>query len=280
MSINVPWRLKSLVFSCIDKFHAECVLYVLQKHVTKRAKINIQNILNDARIHELALTQLARPTLIEFGAGKHLAQNIYLSRIASEQIVIDLNEMLDFGLMNQAIQKTNEIIPNPPLSFCYNLKDLQKHYRVSYRAPFDAANTQLATDSVDACITTNTLEHIPLADLRNIFREMRRILRPGGLVSLIIDYSDHYSHTDKTIGRLNYLQFSEQEFRTHNHKNHFQNRLRHQDYSLLFTQLGFSLIAEQALMPCPLPLRVDAMFDVSIPTTTATRGVFLLRNTK
>jgi SAM-dependent methyltransferase len=278
--MNIPWRLKSFAFSMIDRLHADALLYFLQKHVTKRAKINLTAILNDAKMHEAALSHLKSPRIIEFGAGKHLAQNIYLSRIASEQIVIDLNEMLDFELLNQAIQKTNEIIPNPPLSLCYNLNDLHKHYRVSYRAPFDAANTQLATDSVDACITTNTLEHIPLADLRNIFREMRRILRPDGLVSLIIDYSDHYSHTDKTIGRLNYLQFSEQEFRTHNHKNHFQNRLRHQDYSLLFTQLGFSLIAEQALMPCPLPLRVDAMFDVSIPTTTATRGVFLLRNTK
>lgn len=278
--MNIPWRLKSKIFGVIDRLNIESGLYILQKHVTRRAQINIQSILDDAKIHEVALKQLGSPTVIEFGAGKHLAQNIYLSGIAGEQIVVDLNKMLDFELMNQAIGEIHPAVNKADAPLCYNLEDLQRSYSIFYRAPFDAAHTELETDSVDACITTNTLEHIPLAELKSIFREMRQILRPGGLVSLIIDYSDHYSHTDKTIGRLNYLQFSEQDFRTHNHKNHFQNRLRHQDYALLFNQQGFAIIAQQALMPCPLPLRVDAMFDVSIPTTTATRGVFLLRNTK
>ena len=34
----------------------------------------------------------------------------------------------------------------------------------------------------------------------------------GGVISAVIDYTDHYAYTDKTIGMLNYLQFSESEW--------------------------------------------------------------------
>ena len=66
--------------------------------------------------------------------------------------------------------------------------------------------------------------------------ELKTILKPGGLSSLIIDYSDHYSHADKNISPLNYLKYSDKEWKKYNNQYLFQNRLRHQDYKNIFKE--------------------------------------------
>ena len=69
-------------------------------------------------------------------------------------------------------------------------------------------------------------------------------MKDTGIVSLVIDYSDHYSHTDNSIGALNYLNYTESEWAKFNHDCHFQNRLRHYDYIEIFKHCGFQIIEE------------------------------------
>ena len=90
------------------------------------------------------------------------------------------------------------------------------------KAPYDAANTDLKNKSLDASISTNTLEHIPHKDIVNIFTELRRTLKDNGVVSLSIDYSDHYAHTDKKISLLNFLKYDDKTWNKFNHKHHYQ----------------------------------------------------------
>ena len=51
------------------------------------------------------------------------------------------------------------------------------------------------------------LEHIPKDSIKKIFIELRRILKKDGVVCATIDYTDHYAHTDKNIGLLNFLSY-------------------------------------------------------------------------
>ena len=65
---------------------------------------------------------------------------------------------------------------------------------------------------------------------------------------MIIDYSDHYSHTDKNIHPLNFLKFKENEWnKKYNHQCHFQNRLRHSDYKMLLIDIGFNITFEKII---------------------------------
>lgn len=61
------------------------------------------------------------------------------------------------------------------------------------------ADTQLplADASVDLCHSGGALEHVRPEALRGFLRECRRVVRPGGLISHVVDHRDHLFHTDK-----------------------------------------------------------------------------------
>ena len=99
------------------------------------------------------------------------------------------------------------------------------------------------------------MEHIPRADLSLILQECRRLLAPGGLVSLHIDYRDHYSYADRSISVYNFLQYSERAWSRFNSSLHYQNRLRHPDYLELADSCGFGILSERPMGPSDSDLR-------------------------
>lgn len=78
---------------------------------------------------------------------------------------------------------------------------------------------------------------------------MHRILKPGGILSCVIDLQDHYSYADPQISPYHFLQFSKAEWKQFNPDFHFQNRLRHPDYRHLFEQAGFEVVHESLTGP-------------------------------
>ena len=97
--------------------------------------------------------------------------------------------------------------------------------QIKYLSPIDLTEPNtFKEDSFDGCISTNTLEHISKEDLYKIFNHLKYIIKKNGLISAVIDYSDHYSHTDPSINSLHFLRYEKKDFKKYNHKNHFQNR--------------------------------------------------------
>jgi ubiquinone/menaquinone biosynthesis C-methylase UbiE len=162
------------------------------------------------------------------------------------------------------------------------LEQLQDYYGIKYLAPFDARDTQLAVSSVDCITSTNTLEHIPLGDIKAILRECRRILKDDGLMSFRIDYQDHYSYFDGSISAYNFLQYSERQWKVFNPALHYQNRLRHRDYLALVTEAGFSVLEENVESPSAEDLRVlrdirlDARFRSYPPEELGVRSSLIV----
>jgi len=249
--MQIPWRLKSVVFGLVDHV-GPAPLYYLQKHVTGRSSETIRAIPPAWAFHKTMLTRFGSKRVLEFGAGKNLAQNIYLSDLGLEQTAIDLNPMIDIDLVNQAIAQLADlgVATRGPVR---DLGELAVKYRISYVAPADMRRTPWADGAYDAVISTNTLEHVPDADVALICREAKRLLSSGGIFSAKIDYSDHYAHTDRGISRLNYLRFSGSEWARHNHDCHYQNRLRHRHYIGHLEKSGFCIVYEEARSPCDNP---------------------------
>ncbi|MBK6538738.1 MAG: methyltransferase domain-containing protein [Ignavibacteria bacterium] len=128
-------------------------------------------------------------------------------------------------------------------------KILKENFSINYIAPLDARNTGIEANSIDFILSNATMEHIPEKDLPEIMNECYRILRPGGIISNVIDYRDHWSFFDNKISVYNYLQYSENEFEKINPSIMYQNRMRHKDYMKIIKQTGFKILEEIKNVP-------------------------------
>ena len=278
-AMRIPWRLKSRAFRLVDLTQGEKLLYLLQKHVTRRAGQRIGGVHPAWKMHARAIERLERkPVLFEFGAGKSLAQNLFLGPMVERQILIDRDPMLDPALVERARADLQRLgLPLTAEGPIRSVTDL-KRYGIDYHAPCDAAATGLPAGSIDICVSTYTFEHIPEAAIPPIFAEIRRILVPGGLVSARIDYSDHYAHTDPAIGKLNYLRFDADAWARYNHRCHYQNRLRHHEYRECFRGAGFEILEDRPVMKAgPIAPEIAARFTDAPKSWAANLGWFLLR---
>ena len=277
--MRIPWKLKSTIFYFIDFFDGHNFLYFLQKNVTGRSRKKNLTIAENWLKHKRTLDKFAAmDSIFEFGAGKSLAQNLFLSSVVKEQLVVDLYPMVDLSLVDSARKRLSEQVKLKSKIKIEDISDLSG-YGITYKAPFDATATGLPDNQIDACISTNTLEHIPREQIIRIFRELNRILKRDGIVSAIIDYSDHYAHTDKSISLLNFLRYDEKTWSRYNHASHHQNRLRHRDYINIFRELDFEVIAETLVFDeTDIPKEITALFSDTDESWRATSAHIILRN--
>ncbi len=116
--------------------------------------------------------------------------------------------------------------------------------RVEYIAPRDAADTELPAGSIDFHTSYAVLEHVAPETLKKILSEGNRIIRDDGLFVHRIDYNDHFSISDKTIPPINFLRYSDDEWKRYaGNRYTYVNRLRHDDYIRLFQTAGQRILA-------------------------------------
>ena len=279
--MNIPWKLKSFIFSLIDYFNAPSALYFIQKHITKNSKVGCLSISPTWKNHKDYLKKYFTTGIVfEFGAGKTLAQNFFLSDCVDNQIVVDLNPMIDLSQVNNVSHQIAKLVDLKSQTEIDSLEKLAL-YGIEYRAPYDAANTDFNNKSLDACISTDTLEHIPEESIIAILSELHRTLKDDGIVSARIDYSDHYAHSDKNISILSYLTFDKNSWKRYNHNCHYQNRLRHYDYIEIFNRCGFEVIEEDLVFSEEkIPIPIIESFKDKDKTWMATSAHIILKKAK
>jgi len=242
---QINWRLKSLIYWFLYFTFLKKILFFIQKKITKRAYSSIGVMLYAYKLHFNSLKKYKSKKILEFGAGKSLEQNIYLSIKFNNRInqtVIDIDKMIDFNLLNFAKNQLQKKIKlSPKLKYIKNLKDLQNFLNIKYYAPINIIDLN-EKKNFDAIISTNVIEHISKKNFEIILEKFRKIVKNNGILSFLIDYSDHYSHTDKNISSTNFLKYSELEFKKYNTPLLFQNRLRHYDYIDIFKNKKFKIL--------------------------------------
>jgi hypothetical protein len=78
---------------------------------------------------------------------------------------------------------------------------------------------------------------------QGIFKEAKRCLKSDGAMCHFIDTSDHWEHRDKSISRVNFLQYSDWLWRLIClHPLNYQNRLRASDYVEMIQGEGFEIV--------------------------------------
>ena len=75
------------------------------------------------------------------------------------------------------------------------------------------------------------------------------MLRHGGCFIHIVDFSDHFSHSDKSISSANFLRYNNEEWnKLAGNQFMYQNRLRIDDYIKLFTDANMDVYANNVVI--------------------------------
>ena len=288
--MTFDWRRKAAAFRLFERLPGGLTLYYLtQRYITRTFPRALDQPGRWAMAHAAAFRRwwgpdLSGARLYEFGAGWDLFNNlVQWCYGVNRQVVIDLRRWARSDQINHAIHYLRGHPPAGAVRVPERLvtrafdRDLDRWYGVDYRAPADARHTPLPDASTDLVCTTSVLEHVPAAALEAILRETARLCRPHAISSHVVDYSDHYAHSDPAITIYNFLRFSEEEWQPYNPDLHSQNRLRHHEYGELFGRTGFDLVdvhtvappdADTLLTTLPLHERFQRMPAASVGVRT------------
>ncbi|MCS7316182.1 MAG: class I SAM-dependent methyltransferase [Bryobacteraceae bacterium] len=117
--------------------------------------------------------------------------------------------------------------------------------QIEYRAPQDAARLEFVEPaSFDMVYSNSVLEHVRPEAIPLLMKESWRVLKPGGLMVHAVACNDHYAHFDRSISFLNYLQYTEKQWRRWNNRLNYQNRLRAPDFLRYAREAGFRIVHE------------------------------------
>ncbi|KLD61918.1 hypothetical protein Y882_18510 [Dyella japonica DSM 16301] len=113
---------------------------------------------------------------------------------------------------------------------------------VVYEAPADASRTSLGSQALDCVFSNSVLEHVVPEAVDAIFREAMRILAPGGIMFHSVNCGDHYAYVDRKINQLNYLKYSDSEWRRWDNAFLYQNRMRAHEFVDRAKAVGFDIV--------------------------------------
>jgi len=203
---------------------------------------------------------------LEIGTGRvPLVPLAYWLMGAEKTITIDLNPYLKIELIRESLHfacQNKEYLLSlfgplvdkekleALLRFCrdaqFSLSEFLGLCRINYIAPGNAARTYLYDQSIDFHTSYTVFEHVPLETLKQILEEGNRVITKNGLFIHRIDYSDHFSHSDRRISAINFLQYSDDEWQRYaGNRYMFMNRLRHDDFISVFESVGHRILETQ-----------------------------------
>ena len=201
--------------------------------------------------------------LMEVGTGWYPALPLacYLGG-AARVYTCDLNRLLKPDLMRICIDILGEELPRIATACQIPLADVQGRYRrllaaantsdptalsegvIQYRAPTDAADSGIEDGAIDLLFSNSVLEHVPPDAIIRLHHASLRLLRPGGWIFHSVNCGDHYAYADPKVHQLNYLQFSERQWKFWNNRFLYQNRLRARQFVDGARDAGFELLLD------------------------------------
>jgi len=195
--------------------------------------------------------------ILDFGGGWHFTIPLLYSRLgAKNQIIVDIKRIAVEDVIFSLIRELNRmdlgpralrLLPEP--SSHQTLDDYLKSLGIRYEAPV-AIPLPVEADSVGSVLCTQVLLHPPRHQVRAIFEETIRVLRPGGIFVASIHLYDVYSNFDPLLSRFNFLRYSTKTWeRWFNNSHMSYNRLRAPDYRRLLEGLPFKTIIWEVTPP-------------------------------
>jgi len=265
------WKLKARIQHAVSQLPAGlsyAVNYTLQRYLGElRDPDPILALMGGAAIADNIVgngQSVESKTILEIGTGLRLNVPLALWLCGASRVVtVDLNPYLKpkfvmkdvsyirgnrgriIGLFGKhAEQPIFQERFNCLCRTCTDIDTLIKAANIQYLAPADAAHLDLESRSIDCHVSHTVFEHIPPDIILAILAEGKRVVKEGGLFIHDIDFSDHFSMSDPTITAINFLQFSEAEWKRYSDNRYaYVNRLRIDDFVELFGEAGLEIVS-------------------------------------
>lgn len=266
----MDWRLKALAFRVLELPGGARAHYFLQRHVTRnwpRRAGTLDSLAGIARrVVEDCVRHLGGPpeSVLEVGAGRDLAVPLALRRLGVAKVfAYDVERLGKLDLIKHA---ADHILAGEVKLDSWD--DLEQ-FGIKYLAPHYVSSED---DPVDCSCSNEVLEHVPVDQLAALLNGLRAVTK--GITTHSIDYSDHYARSDKTVSRLNFLRYSDKEWRPFNSGKQYVNRLRHSDYVRMFKEAGFTILEESSVAgEPPADMKIAEQFrQYDLPDLFATKG--------
>ncbi|WP_445222105.1 methyltransferase domain-containing protein [Bradyrhizobium sp. Pa8] len=243
----MDWRLKALAFRALEIPGGAQLHYFLQRHVTRnwpRPAQTLDSLAGVARrvVDDYVRHRSAMPaSVLEVGAGRDLAVPLALRRLGVRAVIAcDVQRLARLDLVQHA---ADTLLAG---QVCLRDWDELQRYGIDYRAPH---HVSVDDGPVDCSCSNEVLEHVPADQLAELLKALRAVT--NGITTHSIDYSDHYARSDPSVSRLNFLRYSDAEWRPFNSGKQYVNRLRHSDYVRMFKEAGFTILEESSVKAEP-----------------------------
>jgi len=187
------------------------------------------------------LTNLHGRNVLELGPGNSLLTALYARSFgAARTWLIDSerlaeNDTATFARAEKALATLNR--PVPGVSAAPSLDAVLEQLNAVYLTQGLTSLRTLPDGETDFLFSNAVLEHVALADFAEIIKQTRRVLKPTGVASHLIDFKDHLQYA------LNNLRFSERvwESRFMARSGFYTNRLTWPKMEKILQETGFSV---------------------------------------
>jgi SAM-dependent methyltransferase len=250
----------------------------VQQHVTRSIIMQPQGVRQKADVGLMYLDRveaaglpslLTAGPILEYGAGAFLSIPLLYARLgAKAQIAVDVTRLAREPNVFEVARETNRIDLDPRPSRLLPdpaggaLDDYLETLGIRYVAPVGLP-LPLASESVATALCTQVFLHPPRESVREIFAEIARVLRPGGVLVASTHLYDTYWSFDRSLSRFNFLRYSKRTWeRWFNSALISYNRLRAPDFRDLLKGLPLEPVVWEATPPTEDDLRELRQIEV------------------
>lgn len=261
----MDWRIKALCQNFIAMFPEQVsngLYYRAQRVCGGLRKVNPMEWVNAAVEFSTKLKSvshdMAGKNIFEIGTGRRInfplvcwlmgagkITTVDKNRYLKEELIVEdvnyirdnreaIEKILDGNLHDNRVDELVRFTDG-----AWSVPGLLSFCGIEYISPGDATAVPVSSGYFDIHTSYNVLEHIPPAVLEGMFKEGKRILKKDGIFVHRIDYSDHFSHSDKNISSINFLKYGDGRWRLlAGNRYMYMNRLRLDDFRKMFSDLG------------------------------------------
>ncbi|RRS04344.1 class I SAM-dependent methyltransferase [Aquabacterium soli] len=196
----------------------------------------------NAHVRAAGLVQLQGARILEMGPGDGVATALIAASHRASAVLVDVGDFVAHDLA--PYKKLNrQLSSHVDLEGCTDLADLMSRCHGSQYLTHGLASLKtIPTASIDFLFSNAVLEHVDKDEFADHVVELKRILKPGALMSHEIDFRDHLG------GGKNNMRFSSATWnsRLFRSAGFYTNRIACSDMVGMFLREGMRIVQQEA----------------------------------
>lgn len=206
------------------------------------------------------LKDLHGKVVLEVGPGDSIATAIVAAAYGARAILVDVGNFAkpELAFYRRLAEQLRAENLNPPdLSQCDSVEAILHACNAQYLTNGTQSMTEVAENSVDIMFSQAVLEHVRKGEFSTFFQHCRRVIKPTGGASHVVDLKDHLG------GSLNNLRFSEGLWESDffSSSGFYTNRIQFEEMVSLVKATGFNVDVVHVKRWDALPLARQQMAE-------------------